>query len=309
MRVGFSALRAVVAITLVTILAAAEQASASTFFDNLATVNGGANTATNTQWLAGNFTTGNSTYTSLTATLLLAQVTFGMANLDLYSSAGSVPGSLVASFTSPSLYLSSLSNTTFTLSNVSLTGNTNYWIVLHAPFGSYDWGWTSDVSAMSGWASSSNAGGIWSSFTAQPPQYKITSGLTVNGDYNGNGTVDAADYIVWRQTLGSTSDLRADGYSAGASAGVIDQADYDFWKSNFGRQSGSGSTAGIAVPEPTSMKLLLVATGLFVYFTWSRLFRRANPWPGLHPIQSPSERISPYRYPEPPPAIVPRRAC
>jgi hypothetical protein len=24
------------------------------------------------------------------------------------------------------------------------------------------------------------------------------------GDYNGDGTVDAADYVVWRKTLGTT---------------------------------------------------------------------------------------------------------
>ncbi len=30
----------------------------------------------------------------------------------------------------------------------------------------------------------------------------------VGGDYNGDGIVDAADYIVWRNTLGSTTDLR-----------------------------------------------------------------------------------------------------
>ena len=44
------------------------------------------------------------------------------------------------------------------------------------------------------------------------------------GDYNGNSNVDAADFVIWRETLGSTTDLRANGNNAGHSAGVIDAA-------------------------------------------------------------------------------------
>ncbi len=40
----------------------------------------------------------------------------------------------------------------------------------------------------------------------------VNSATTFSGsgraDYNGNGIVDAADYTVWRDTLGSTTDLR-----------------------------------------------------------------------------------------------------
>ena len=68
---------------------------------------------------------------------------------------------------------------------------------------------------------------------------------TLPGDYNFNGTVDAADYTIWRDTLGSTTDLRANGDNTGASAGVIDQADYDFWLSHFG-QTGAGAGAEAA---------------------------------------------------------------
>ncbi|MCH8840637.1 MAG: hypothetical protein IH831_08195, partial [Planctomycetes bacterium] len=50
------------------------------------------------------------------------------------------------------------------------------------------------------------------------------------GDYNKNSIVDAADYTVWQDTLGSTLDLRADGDENG----TIEQADYDFWKARFG---------------------------------------------------------------------------
>ncbi len=66
------------------------------------------------------------------------------------------------------------------------------------------------------------------------------------GDYNGNGTVDAADYVVWRNGLGTT-------YS---------QNDYDVWRSHFGQPSGSaaGATADAAVPEPAT--LVLLVTGM-----------------------------------------------
>jgi hypothetical protein len=62
------------------------------------------------------------------------------------------------------------------------------------------------------------------------------------GDFNGDGSVDAADYVVWRKTDGSQ-----DGYNA--------------WRTNFGRTSGGGAALGAsAVPEPTCM--LLITAGL-----------------------------------------------
>ena len=45
--------------------------------------------------------------------------------------------------------------------------------------------------------------------------------ITVHsGDYNGDGVVDAADYTFWRDRVGSTTDLRADGNGNG----VVDDA-------------------------------------------------------------------------------------
>lgn len=62
--------------------------------------------------------------------------------------------------------------------------------------------------------------------------------LRVNlaGDYNLDGSVDAADEIVWRETEGSTVDLRADGNRDGR----VDEADREVWKSHFGRTAGGG---------------------------------------------------------------------
>ena len=69
-------------------------------------------------------------------------------------------------------------------------------------------------------------------------------GSVLAGDYNEDGTVDAADYTVWRDGLGTT----------------YTEADYDVWKEHFGETSGSGSLAGnAAVPEPTAFTLVALA--------------------------------------------------
>lgn len=66
------------------------------------------------------------------------------------------------------------------------------------------------------------------------------SGLSSNpGDFNGDGSVNAADYVVWRKNDGSS-------------------ASYDEWVANFGNTNGSGSTFG-SVPEPNTSLLLIIA--------------------------------------------------
>ena len=82
----------------------------------------------------------------------------------------------------------------------------------------------------------------------------------VAGDYNGNGTVDAADYTVWRDHLGQSVTLPGD-----ATPGMVTQADYDIWKSNFGNHAGSGSGSSTTVPEPTSFTILFA--GLLTLFS------------------------------------------
>jgi hypothetical protein len=91
----------------------------------------------------------------------------------------------------------------------------------------------------------------------------------VPGDYNHDGVVNTGDYVVWRHTLNSTSNLAADGNGNGK----IDQGDYDFWRSRFGATSGAGAGNGAAVPEPTTLSLMCVAA-LFVV-GWRRGLARA----------------------------------
>ncbi len=83
----------------------------------------------------------------------------------------------------------------------------------------------------------------------------------IDGDYNGDGNVDAADYVVWRKAVGGIN-LAADGNRDG----VIDDLDHDVWRAHFGESTGGGaavnsSSDNSAVPEPSTAVLL--GFGLF----------------------------------------------
>ncbi len=52
------------------------------------------------------------------------------------------------------------------------------------------------------------------------------------GDYNGNGVVDAADYTLYRGTLGQS--VMPFSGADGNGNGVIDTGDYNVWRANFG---------------------------------------------------------------------------
>ena len=80
----------------------------------------------------------------------------------------------------------------------------------------------------------------------------------VKGDFNNNGKVDAADYVLWRNNLGTTNALPNDN----GLGTPIAQSHYDLWRANFNLPgSGSGSLSSGEVPEPASMVLLLVGCG------------------------------------------------
>ncbi len=78
----------------------------------------------------------------------------------------------------------------------------------------------------------------------------------VAGDYNGNGVVDMADYVLWRNGGPLQNEIN--------SIGTVDASDYTAWRSRFGATSGSGSGLGASqVPEPAMMSLaMLGAVGI-----------------------------------------------
>lgn len=94
--------------------------------------------------------------------------------------------------------------------------------------------------------------------TLGDPNYPLnTAPGGLPGDYNGDGSVDAADYTVWRDSEGSDTPLIND-HGLGT---PIASAHYELWRDNFGMTLGSGSGTGggsATVPEPTSWSLAVL---------------------------------------------------
>lgn len=70
------------------------------------------------------------------------------------------------------------------------------------------------------------------------------------GDYNDDGIVDAADYVVWRKFDNTSATLPND-----ETPGIVDNDDYNAWRENFGAVAGGaggGNSATGSVPEPSS---------------------------------------------------------
>jgi hypothetical protein len=75
------------------------------------------------------------------------------------------------------------------------------------------------------------------------------------GDFNHDGAVDAADYVVWRKGLGT----------------IYTQDDYNIWRAHFGATLGSGSSQfgelppSSTIPEPASALLFLSFAAIGVW--------------------------------------------
>ena len=131
-----------------------------------------------------------------------------------------------------------------------------------AIFGNLDLSAASNTLLVSGvgtgtsWVIATYAGSLTGAFEFVTPGYSVDLGtgfnseITLNftgpgGDYNHDGKVDSADYVVWRKNPAA---------NGGANG-------YNIWRQNFGLPPGSGSSLGsgsASVPEPASALLLLV---------------------------------------------------
>jgi hypothetical protein len=133
------------------------------------------------------------------------------------------------------------------------------------------------VSSSTGASGRSLVDGAWDAWTFTAsysyqafPEVVIAAPAPANaGDYNRDGRVDAADYTVWRDTLGSAAGVAGAG-ADGDRSFVIDAADYGVWRDAYGFVSGS------AVPEPLSACLVFVAIAAWRRRCLRRVFLSFN---------------------------------
>jgi hypothetical protein len=82
---------------------------------------------------------------------------------------------------------------------------------------------------------------------------------SLTADFNNDGVVDAADYVVWRKGVGVASTPE----------------NYNLWRTNFGRTASAGvgasTDSNAVVPEPSTSISLLVVIGLALIRRGSRL--------------------------------------
>jgi hypothetical protein len=97
----------------------------------------------------------------------------------------------------------------------------------------------------------------------------VVAGLP--GDYNEDGLVDAADYTVWRDHLGSVTMLPNDDTLG------VDQDDYTRWQSSYRQVDGHviAAASNVAAPEPTAL-MLAVSTTLALTHQRTRTVRHGR---------------------------------
>lgn len=82
--------------------------------------------------------------------------------------------------------------------------------------------------------------------------------FAAEGDLNFDGSIDAADYTVWRDNLG-TEGVVPFSRGDGDGDGVVTTADYEVWRSGFGAAPAGDP---VVAPEPPAVLLMLLAASL-----------------------------------------------
>lgn len=78
----------------------------------------------------------------------------------------------------------------------------------------------------------------------------FAGGGDTTGDYNDDGAVDAADYTVWRDSLGTATTLPN---RDAANTGDVSSDDYSSWKANFGSAGGADPVIQAEITDLANM--------------------------------------------------------
>jgi hypothetical protein len=185
------------------------------------------------------------------------------AKIGIYTDAGGAPNTLVAETGSFEVYLDTVLETPLLTTPTIPAGD--YWFM--AVFDAVETrvGISYDDSAQVAYIAHAFNAPLPATFPAPSfytgPAfnfYLVGETTIISSDYNDDGAVDAADYVVWR---------RAPNSFGGVPGG------YNTWRANFGQPSGSGaifdSPPNNAIPEPGRLGMLVLAVGLL----WQCRFR------------------------------------
>ncbi len=190
---------------------------------------------------------------------------------DVTYDTASIPQNAGANFLNESVAIKNAAGTWSQVDSVGLSnGHTNQTIHVAIPLTSFA-GLTAGSSSYTMYFA---LNGNWGSSAATVffdnlALVNLTAPLT--GDFNHDGKVDMADYVVWRDTLGSTSNLAADANLNG----VVDTLDYQLWRGNFGAVGPSGAGAGAFAEVPEPMPGMLLGVGVLVLCVRRRDFVEA----------------------------------
>ena len=113
------------------------------------------------------------------------------------------------------------------------------------------------------------------------------------GDYNRNGTVDNADFVLWQKQNGQN--VAPFSGADGNGDGVVNQTDFDIWKANFGNTiaPGAGAGAGMALAAGGSQSgSTLSAADLAMMAEYEALMNRAGSTTGSPTYVTPASSLS-----------------
>jgi hypothetical protein len=173
----------------------------------------------------------------------LVDVDFGDSGFGIITAPGGTPGSLGITFSS----------------TVDPNDPLDQGDMVSAIFGSTKYNWTISYTGSITWTDANNSvvntlsgtGGV--DVVLLGHSSELLPGIP--GDYNDDGSVDAADYVIWRKNQGTTNTLPND-----PAGGIIGATQYNNWRANFGMMAGAGAGPSLdasAVPEPGTIVLAL----------------------------------------------------